>query len=97
MAGMTNGLWLLLIGDVHYQHTNPRSTQMILFVPLSNPQSAATTRTIEHLEAKVSAPEVASAHRYRERDYGVGYGSSSGYASGRSYANHNAQPLFRCG
>jgi hypothetical protein len=71
---------------------------MILFVPLSNPQSAATTRTIKHLEAKISAPDVATTNaRYRERDYGIGYGSSSGYASGRSYANHNAQPLFRCG
>jgi hypothetical protein len=35
---------------------------------------------------------------YRERDFGVGYGRSSGYASVRSYAAPwNGQPRFRCG
>ena len=34
----------------------------------------------------------------RARDFGVGYGSSSGYASQRQYANAwNGQPRFRCG
>jgi hypothetical protein len=32
----------------------------------------------------------------RERDYGVGYGNSSGYASYRRYSNTPFQPLFRC-
>ena len=31
----------------------------------------------------------------RERDFGVGYGSSSGYASGKRYASDRAQPRFR--
>jgi hypothetical protein len=36
--------------------------------------------------------------QYRERDFGVGYGRSSGYASQRQYANGwNGQLLFRCG
>jgi hypothetical protein len=33
---------------------------------------------------------------HRERDFGVGYGNSSGYASGKRYTNDWAQPRFRC-
>jgi hypothetical protein len=32
----------------------------------------------------------------RERDFGIGYGKSSGYASNRRYAADWVQPLFRC-
>jgi len=32
----------------------------------------------------------------RERDFGVGYGRSSGYASNRHYAQDWMQPRFRC-
>jgi hypothetical protein len=32
----------------------------------------------------------------RERDFGVGYGKSSGYVSNRRYATTPFQPLFRC-
>lgn len=35
-------------------------------------------------------------HRERERDFGVGYGNSSGYASARRYADLREQPRFRC-
>jgi hypothetical protein len=35
-------------------------------------------------------------HIHRERDFGVGYGNSSGYASPRRYAGTWAQPRFRC-
>lgn len=31
------------------------------------------------------APPLQARDRYRPRDFGVGYGRSSGYASGRSY------------
>ena len=35
---------------------------------------------------------------YREREAGVGYGNSSGYATDRRYARGwNGQPRFRCG
>jgi hypothetical protein len=35
---------------------------------------------------------------YRERDFGIGYGRSSGYASQRQYASGwNGHALFRCG
>ena len=34
--------------------------------------------------------------RYRERDFGIGYGRSSGYATPRRYAASDARALFRC-
>ena len=33
---------------------------------------------------------------YRERKFGVGYGTSGGYASLRSYPDQRPQPRFRC-
>jgi hypothetical protein len=36
-----------------------------------------------------------NARIHRERDFGVGYGSSSGYASNRNYASPQAS-YFRC-
>jgi hypothetical protein len=49
--------------------------------------------------ARAPAPkaEPAARREYRERDFGIGYGRSSGYASTRQYATRwNGQPLFRC-
>ena len=43
--------------------------------------------------ARLPAP---TSHTHRERDFGVGYGNSSGYASARRYANGRQQPGFRC-
>ena len=34
-------------------------------------------------------------HTHRERDFGVGYGNSSGYASQRRYTSNWAPPHFR--
>jgi len=34
--------------------------------------------------------------RYRERDFGIGYGASSGYAADRRYASDWAAAPFRC-
>ena len=33
---------------------------------------------------------------HRERDFGIGYGSSSGYGCTRRYATLSNQRLFRC-
>ena len=33
---------------------------------------------------------------HRERDFGVGYGNSRGYASAHRYVDNRAQPRFRC-
>ncbi|WP_206862023.1 hypothetical protein [Lysobacter changpingensis] len=35
-------------------------------------------------------------HVHRDRDFGVGYGNSSGYAATRHYARDWMQPRFRC-
>jgi hypothetical protein len=51
------------------------------------PRPAPVTRTV---------PELAR-REYVERDFGVGYGRSSGYASARRYGSAwNGQPRFRC-
>ena len=34
-------------------------------------------------------------HERRERDFGVGYGNSSGYATGKRYTSDWCQPRFR--
>ncbi len=49
------------------------------------PRSPLTTRS-----------DTAPARVHRERDYGVGYGSSSGYGSNRRYADSRSQTFFRC-
>lgn len=36
-------------------------------------------------------------HVHRERDYGIGYGNSSGYATLRHFTDGHADPLFRLG
>ena len=42
--------------------------------------------------------DVPTRREYRERDFGVGYGRSSGYASDRRYASAWNGPIhFRCG
>ncbi|HEY5805564.1 MAG TPA: hypothetical protein VIT90_17945 [Lysobacter sp.] len=51
--------------------------------------------------APVSAPRtnvvpMPQRHVHRERDFGVGYGNSSGYATDRRYAQDWMQPRFRC-
>lgn len=33
---------------------------------------------------------------YREREFGVGYGRSSGYAADRRYTRPTYTPLYRC-
>ncbi|QDH71446.1 hypothetical protein [Marilutibacter alkalisoli] len=35
-------------------------------------------------------------HPYPSRDFGVGYGRSSGYATGRSYTGRTFTPLYAC-
>ena len=47
-----------------------------------------------------SRVESASQHlqpgRYRERDFGIGYGTSSGYALGKRYTSDWGQTRFQC-
>lgn len=46
--------------------------------------------------AKAAACNAAPARIHRERDFGIGYGSSSGYGSNRRYADSRGQTFFRC-
>ena len=57
------------------------------------PQPTAT------ISGQAALPTAASRarHTHRDRDFGVGYGNSSGYASARRYVDTRAQPRFRCG
>ncbi|MDQ3494268.1 MAG: hypothetical protein M3485_01730 [Pseudomonadota bacterium] len=43
-----------------------------------------------------SPPTLPTRREHRERDFGIGYGNSSGYASNRRYASHWGAPRFRC-
>jgi hypothetical protein len=43
--------------------------------------------------ANVQAP---IRHVHRQRDFGIGYGNSSGYGRDRSYTSNGFAPLFRC-
>ena len=61
--------------------------------------STNPSRPTDHAERRLSPRRRDSsskpAHIHRERDFGVGYGNSSGYASYRSYVA--ARPAyFRC-
>ena len=40
-------------------------------------------------------PNAPARRTHRERDFGIGYGSSSGYASSKRYTSDWAQPRFR--
>lgn len=56
----------------------------------------STLSSNERTQALAAAMTPAPARRVRrERDFGVGYGASSGYASGKRYTSDWAQPRFR--
>jgi len=60
-------------------------------------RSTTSPRLSTPARAPTRNAEPAARRDYRERDFGVGYGRSSGYASTRQYATRwNGQPLFRC-
>lgn len=54
--------------------------------------TAATPRQTNTPANAVPPPTTRQA--YRERDFGVGYGTSSGYASHRRYSTNWAPPRF---
>jgi len=35
-------------------------------------------------------------HLHRQRDFGIGYGNSSGYGSELHYVDGHVDPIFRC-
>jgi hypothetical protein len=61
---------------------------MNVVIPTRNPSNSA--------KPSPAAQSAAVRHLHRDRDFGVGYGNSSGYASDRRYTSNWVQPLFRC-
>ncbi len=55
------------------------------------PPTAGTARQA----ASASPIQIAIRHTHRERDFGVGYGNSSGYAASRRYASNWAPSRFK--
>ncbi|MDR7100278.1 hypothetical protein J2X04_002659 [Lysobacter niabensis] len=53
-------------------------------------------RRADSIKSAPATPVAPVRHLHRERDFGVGYGNSSGYASNRRYSSSAFQPLFRC-
>jgi hypothetical protein len=63
----------------------------------SLPSPAPITRTSTSMFTVANQPIGPSQHPYGEREFGVGYGRSSGYASQRQYVSGwSGQPRFRC-
>ena len=57
------------------------------------PRLSQSARKLPVAQATAAVPR----REYPERDFGVGYGRSSGYASTRQYATRwNGPLLFRC-
>jgi hypothetical protein len=85
---MTFGPFAPCFGVLHYQHTSPQDSVMTSLKTFFAPSPSAYPTT---------APAPAqTTRRYRERDFGVGYGSSSGYASTRRYADSRGATMLRC-
>lgn len=61
-----------------------------------NTATTLPTRFIERrATSRASLPSPSPSAR-RERDFGVGYGRSSGYAAPRGYIDRRATSFFRC-
>ena len=63
------------------------------FRPDHQPPVAAVITAPTGAIANVQAP---IRHVHRQRDFGIGYGNSSGYASSKRYTNDWGLTRFRC-
>jgi hypothetical protein len=46
--------------------------------------------------ANANTAQAPARHVHRPRDFGIGYGNSSGYGRDRRYTSNGFAPLFRC-
>jgi hypothetical protein len=60
----------------------------------SHTHASPAPRTPVAVQSQVESTP--SSARYRERDYGIGYGASSGYAQDKRYTSDWGQARFRC-
>lgn len=70
---------------------------MNALLALATTATAAATNPIAAPPAAASPIAMPARPARRERDLGVGYVNSSGYASAPRYADHRELPRFRCG
>ncbi|GGA71963.1 hypothetical protein GCM10011521_07650 [Arenimonas soli] len=70
-------------------------TPPVASVPVTRASAARLLPTATPVAIEVA--EAMRPDRYRRRDFGTGYGRSSGYAQDRSYANDSSHRLVRVG
>lgn len=56
-----------------------------------------TVKSTQQTQSTLKLSQTPRRQSHRTRDFGVGYGSSSGYASERRYTNDWSQIRFRLG
>jgi hypothetical protein len=61
----------------------------------NQPRTPASPRNAASLLPPQDAGEP-QRHLHRARDFGIGYGNSSGYGSELHYVDGHADPIFRC-
>lgn len=61
--------------------------------PSPHPVREDRRTSLEALREPVPEPP---RHLHRPRDFGIGYGNSSGYGSEVHYVDGHVDPLFRC-
>ena len=70
-------------------------TRTVASVPVTRASAAKLLPAANPVAVEVA--EAMRPDRYRRRDYGIGYGRSSGYAQDRSYAGSSSHRLVRVG
>jgi len=69
-------------------------TRPVASAPAAKREAATPAATVVALADVIPGPRP---DRYRSRDFGTGYGRSSGYASARRYATDSGHRLVRVG
>lgn len=64
--------------------------------PQPLPPVAATSKAADSDARPPAARPTPPRHVHRQRDFGVGYGNSSGYDDGLHYVDGHVDPMFRC-
>lgn len=58
--------------------------------------NATSDRLDNNARNRAATPITHARREHRVRDFGIGYGSSSGYGLSKRYTSDWAQPRFRC-
>lgn len=60
-----------------------------------SPRSAPDMSSVKPGQSPPSPGAEPPRHLHRQRDFGIGYGNSSGYGSERHYVDGHVDPIFR--